>query len=245
MNKPKIIIVAGPNGAGKTTFALEFLPQEAGCPLFINADLIAAGLSPFAPERAAIQAARLMLEAIAQHVTRRENFAIEATLSGMGYAKQIPQWRQAGYCVELFFLSLPSADTAVQRVAARVRHGGHDIPETTIRRRFETGRHLFATVYQPLVDRWVLYDNAGDRPVLVDWRDTAMTSQNDVEEPQPTYGELPPNADADLKGSLAALRRAAQSARKLAQQTGTDLVVVRDGQIIRIDPQNQPLSKRE
>ena len=169
MTAPKIIIIAGPNGAGKTTFAREFLPQEAGCPVFVNADLIAAGLSPFAPERAAIQAGRLTLETIAQHVARRESFAFETTLSGKAYARQIPQWRQLGYRVELFFLSLPSAETAIQRVAERVRQGGHDIPEATIRRRFDAGKRLFAEVYQPLVDQWALYDNAGDEPLLMDW----------------------------------------------------------------------------
>lgn len=171
MTQPKIIIISGPNGAGKTTFAREFLPQEAGCPVFVNADLIAAGLSPFAPERAAIQAGRLTLEAIAQHVTRRESFAFETTLSGKAYARQIPQWRQLGYHVELFFLSLTSADMAVQRVAERVRQGGHDIPEATIRRRFEAGTRLFFDVYRPLVDQWVLYDNSGDEPLLMDWSD--------------------------------------------------------------------------
>ena len=169
MTPPKIIIIAGPNGAGKTTFAREFLPQEAGCPVFVNADLIAAGLSPFAPDRAAIQAGRLMLDAIAQHVTKRESFAFETTLSGLSYARQIPQWRQLGYRVELFFLSLPSADVAVQRVAVRVRQGGHDIPEATIRRRFEAGKRLFGERYQPLVDQWVFYDNSGDEPALIDW----------------------------------------------------------------------------
>ena len=169
MTQPRLIIIAGPNGAGKTTFALEFLPQEAGCPVFVNADLIAAGLSPFAPERAAIQAGRLMLDAIAQHVAKLESFAFETTLSGRAYARQIPQWRQLGYHVELFFLSLPSADVAVQRVAERVRQGGHDIPEATIRRRFDSGARLFSDVYQPLVDQWVLYDNSGDEPLLMDW----------------------------------------------------------------------------
>lgn len=169
MTQAKMIIIAGPNGAGKTTFAREFLPQEAGCPVFVNADLIAAGLSPFAPERAAIQAGRLMLESIAQHVSRRESFAFETTLSGRDYAQQITQWQALGYCVELFFLSLTSAEMAVQRVAERVRQGGHDIPEVTIRRRFDSGARLFRDVYQPLVDKWVLYDNSGDEPVMMDW----------------------------------------------------------------------------
>lgn len=171
MNAPRVIIIAGPNGAGKTTFAREFLPREAGCPVFVNADLIAAGLSPFAPERAALQAGRLTLEAIAQHVARRESFAFETTLSGRAYARQIPQWQALGFRVELFFLGLPSADMAVQRVAERVRQGGHHIPEATIRRRFDAGRRLLSQVYQPLVDQWVLFDNAGDEPALLDWSD--------------------------------------------------------------------------
>ena len=171
MIRPRVIIIAGPNGAGKTTFAREFLPKEAGCPIFVNADLIAAGLSPFEPERAAIQAGRLTLQAISQHVARSESFAFETTLSGRAYARQIPQWRALGYRVELFFLSLPSADMAVQRVAERVRQGGHNIPEATIRRRFEAGWRLLTEAYQPLVDQWVLFDNAGEEPALMDWSD--------------------------------------------------------------------------
>jgi predicted ABC-type ATPase len=244
MSGPKIIILAGPNGAGKTTFARAFLPQEAGCQVFVNADLIAAGLSPFAPERAAIQAGRLMLEAIAEHVQTGVSFAFETTLSGLGYARQIPQWRQAGFRVELYFLSLPSADQAVHRVASRVLQGGHDIPEATIRRRFESGVRLFATVYQSLVDQWFLYDNSGDVPVLIDRSGKPMTSPNTAKEPQRTYGEPPANgtadadaeAEANLRGSLAALHRAAHAARKLAQQTGTDLIVMRNGVITRVSP---------
>lgn len=237
--QPRIIIVAGPNGAGKTTFAREFLPHEAGCPVFVNADLIAAGLSPFAPDRAAIQAGRLMLDIIAKHVAKRESFAFETTLSGLGYARQIPRWRQMGYRVDLFFLSLPSADMAVQRVLERLRQGGHGIPEAVIRRRYEAGVRLFATVYQPLVNQWVLYDNAGDEPALVDWSGKAMIKPGDVNEPQPTYGELRANTDADIGGSLAAIRRAAQRARQLAEQTGTDLVVVRGGRVTRVSPQQK------
>src|SRR5687768_11916716 len=94
---PKIIIIAGPNGAGKTTFAQEYLPREADCPDFINADLIARGLSPFAPDKAAMQAGRIMLEEIAARVGRRENFAFETTLSGLSYSQHIPRWRKAGY----------------------------------------------------------------------------------------------------------------------------------------------------
>ena len=113
----------------------------------------------------------------------------------------------------------------MERVAQRVRHGGHDIPEATIRRRFEAGKRLFATVYQPLVDQWVLYDNAGDEPVVMDRSDKPMISPKDVKEPQPAYAEPPADIDAYINGSLAALRRAAQRARQVALQTGTDLII--------------------
>ena len=165
----KIIIIAGPNGAGKTTFARSFLPQEAQCPRFINADLIAAGLSPFAPETAAIKAGRLMLEEVAACVGRGESFAFETTLSGLGYLRHIDQWHAQGYRVDLYFLALPSAEAAVARVAERGSQGGHDIPEPVIRRRFVTGRRNFDQHYKTKVDTWALYDNAGTTPVLLEW----------------------------------------------------------------------------
>ena len=164
---PTIIIIAGPNGAGKTTFAREFLPREANCLTFINADLIARGLSPFRPEEAAVRAARLMLEMIADCVRRGESFAIETTLSGRTYARMIPEWKQAGYQVAMFFLQLPSEDLAVARVADRVAQGGHDIPESVIRRRFHAGIANFQALYKPLVNAWRLYDNSRERPVLI------------------------------------------------------------------------------
>ena len=165
----KIIIVAGPNGAGKTTFAGSFLPAEAELPRFINADLIASGLAPFAPETAAIKAARLMLEEIAVCAERGESFAFETTLSGLTYLRQITTWRAMGYRVKLFFLSLPDASAAVERVAARVRQGGHDIPESVIRRRFAAGFENFHAHYKHIVDSWILYDNTGTEPVMLEW----------------------------------------------------------------------------
>lgn len=169
MSGPKIVIIAGPNGAGKTTFARAFLPQEARCPRFINADLIAAGLSPFAPATAAVRAGRLMLQEIAACVTRGDNFAFETTLAGRAYLRHIEQWRHRGYHVSLYFLSLPTVEMATARVAERVRQGGHDIPATVIRRRFATGRRNFDAHYRAAVDVWAVYDNAGDRPVLIEW----------------------------------------------------------------------------
>ena len=165
----KILIIAGPNGAGKTTFARSFLTEEAQCPRFINADLIAAGLSPVAPEAMAVKAGRLMLEEIEDCVANGESFAFETTLSGVGYRQRIRPWRAAGYHVSLFFLCLPDAETAIARVATRVRQGGHDIPEDVIRRRFAAGLRNFDTIYKAEVDVWALYDNAGEEPSLLDW----------------------------------------------------------------------------
>src|ERR1041385_7183079 len=125
--KPRILIIAGPNGAGKTTFAREFLPHEAGLSDFINADLIAQGLSPFAPENAAIAAGKMMLRMIRDKVRRRQSFAFETTLSGLNYARHIPRWRKMGYHVKLIFLRLPSAKIALRRVQLRIHQGGHAI----------------------------------------------------------------------------------------------------------------------
>jgi predicted ABC-type ATPase len=164
----KIIIIAGPNGAGKTTFAKEFLPKEANCPTFVNADLIAAGLAPFEPEQVAFRAGRLMLEEIFNHAVRCVSFAFETTLSGRGYARHIPGWQTDGYIVKLFFLRLASPELAIARVRQRVREGGHNVPSPIIYRRFTAGLRNFENLYKHVVDEWALYDNSGSEPVLIE-----------------------------------------------------------------------------
>lgn len=163
----RIIILAGPNGAGKTTFAREYLLQEANCPHFVNVDLIAAGLSPFDPERVAIRAGRIMLSEIQRRTRKGESFAFETTLSGHVYARLIPRWRMDGYRVRLIFLSLSSPEIAIARVAARVKQGGHNVATAVVRRRFEAGLRNLQEIYKDLVDEWWWYDNSDKAPVLI------------------------------------------------------------------------------
>jgi len=165
---PRALIIAGPNGAGRTTFAREFLPAEGHCPTFINADLIAIGLSPFRPDAAAVEASRIMLEHVRQNVAKRSDFAVETTLAGRAYQRFIPEWQAAGYEVDLRFLQLPSADLAVERVQQRVAHGGHDVPENDIRRRFDRGLKNFQEIYRRIVDTWQLYDASQWPPIILE-----------------------------------------------------------------------------
>jgi predicted ABC-type ATPase len=162
----KIIIIAWP------TFARSFLPAEAQCPRFINADLIAAGLSPFAPEAAALKAGKLMLKEIDDAVAHSESFAFETTLAGLLYLRRIGRWRGLGYHVKLFFLQLPDPETAIARVVTRVRQGGHNIPEDVIRRRFDAGLLNLERSYKAAVDAWAVYDNSGETPTLLEWSET-------------------------------------------------------------------------
>lgn len=165
---PRCIIIAGPNGAGKTTFAREFLLREVGVIHFVNADLIAGGLSPLRPELAARQAGRLVLTELSRLVKARENFAFESTLSGRTYLQLLKRWKTAGYQIEIVFLSLPSVQLALQRIAARVHQGGHNVPRADVIRRFKRSWDNFQKLYRPLAGKWSVYDNSGNAPHLVE-----------------------------------------------------------------------------
>jgi len=161
---PNLFVIAGPNGAGKTTYARRFLPEEMQVREFVNADMIAAGLSPFAPASAAFEAGRIMLRRLRELAERRENFAFETTLSGRGYAPLLREMRAAGYYVRMDFLWIPDLDVTRERVRDRVAKGGHDIPDEVQQRRFHLGVRNLATLYRPHLSWWRLYDNTRPEP---------------------------------------------------------------------------------
>jgi predicted ABC-type ATPase len=165
---PRCIVIAGPNGAGKTTFAREFLPKDAGIVHFVNADLIASGISPLRPELAAIAAGRLLLRELDRLAAARASFAFESTLSGRAYVARLERWRSLGYRIEIIYLRLGSVRLALRRIAARVKQGGHSVPRADVVRRFDRSLDHFERIYRPLADRWSVYDNSGTRPRLLE-----------------------------------------------------------------------------
>ncbi|MDN5870798.1 MAG: zeta toxin family protein [Nitrococcus sp.] len=166
-SRPTCWIIAGPNGAGKTTFALSYLPEVAGCRRFINADSIAAGLSPLSPEQVQVAASRIYLSRTKQCVRERQDFGFETTLSGCAYFHLVSRLQSDGWRVELVYLALPSVEMPSLRVAERVAHGGHDIPQAAIERRFARSLRNFFCHFAPQVDRARCFLNNGYVPVPV------------------------------------------------------------------------------
>lgn len=158
--EPIVYVIAGPNGAGKTTFATEFLPGFANCLEFLNADLIAAGLAPFAPATQSLRAGRLLLDRIAELRERRSTFGFETTLSGKSYAKLLREMKSDGYRVVIYFLWLPTAEMAIDRVSIRVKRGGHHVPDEDVRRRHRTGLSNFFRLYSEIASDWCLVDGS-------------------------------------------------------------------------------------
>ncbi len=168
---PNVVVIAGPNGSGKSTTAPKLLRDTLKVEEFINADVIASGLSAFAPERAAFPAGRIMLRRMKELAELRENFALESTLSSRSLAPWLIKLRTNGYVVHLIFLWLVNANLAVKRVAERVKTGGHDIPEEIVRRRYTRSIGNFFNIYRPIADSWLMLDNSmQDSPKPVAWR---------------------------------------------------------------------------
>jgi predicted ABC-type ATPase len=178
---PPVYIVAGPNGVGKTTFAREFLPRYAECRNFINADLIAAGLAPFSPERVAFRAGRLVLEEIERVTEQGMDFGLETTLAGRSYSALIRSLKHRGYKILIYFLWVPTEDVTLSRVRERVLKGGHDVPEADVRRRFHRSIRNFLNYYRPLADSWIIFDNSSVPPLEIAFADQSGVRIIDVD----------------------------------------------------------------
>jgi predicted ABC-type ATPase len=165
--QPTIYVIAGCNGAGKTTFAKQFLPYEVKCLNFLNADLIAQGLSPLDTNAAALKAGRMLLSEFRLFVKQRKTFAFESTLSGITYVSLLKHAKREGFLIHAHYLWLPNPSLAIARVRERVKQGGHNVPATDIRRRFRRSLRHFVDDYAPLSDRWAVWDNQTSPPRLL------------------------------------------------------------------------------
>lgn len=174
-----VYVVAGPNGAGKTTFAREFLPNYAKCPNFVNADLIAQGLSPFQPRSAAIKAGKLVLKSIDEYAAAGVDFGFETTLSGRTHLALFRKLAAKGYKVHLFFLWVPAPGLSLMRIKNRVSDGGHDVPGEDVLRRFARSLNNFFGTYKNMVATWMLFDNSGMKPVLAARRNNGTETVED------------------------------------------------------------------
>lgn len=251
MAAPLIIALAGPNGAGKSTSGPALLNETLGVRQVVNADVIAQGLSGFAPESVAVTAGRIMLERLRHLAAAEETFAFETTLAGRAYAPWIRGLVRRGYRFHLVFLWLPTPELAIERVADRVRRGGHSIPEATIRRRHEAGLANFFHLYRPL-GWWHLYDGSGPRPRLIAAGRGLATTRVDDEGAWlrlssryrlPTLlGERADDAEVEDLLALTdriseALRRAVRQALLEHKREGLPIVIWRDGRVVWVPPQ--------
>lgn len=166
-DKPELLIIAGPNGAGKTTFANTYLPEFTKVREFVNADLIAKGISPFAPERALIEAGRILLDRVHHLINDRMTFALESTLSGRSYLDLLLKSKANGYTIAIYYIYLDSVELSMNRIAERVQRGGHDVPEDIVSRRYKRSLSNFINGYLQLADRWRLYDNSSTEYKLI------------------------------------------------------------------------------
>ena len=183
---PNLYLIGGCNGAGKTTASFAILPDMLGCKEFINADEIARGLSPFQPEKAAIDAGRIMVFRMEEMLKQKQDFAIETTLATKSYVKFIKKAQNEGYFVTLLYFWLNSPELAIRRVEDRVRSGGHNVPVEIIRRRYRAGARNLFTLYTPISDYWMVIDNSenpfkiiieGKKEMVIEEHDSIIYNQ--------------------------------------------------------------------
>jgi predicted ABC-type ATPase len=180
---PNLYIIAGCNGAGKTTASYTILPEMLNCKEFVNADSIAAGLSPFNPENVAIEAGRIMLTRIDALLQSKQDFAIETTLATRSYVSLIKKAREIGYKITLLYFWLSSPQEAKQRVTIRVRNGGHHIPDDVVERRYYNGLYNLHHLYMPVCDFWLIVNNEIGKPELVisgEFNQSKIIYNNDI-----------------------------------------------------------------
>ncbi|BAY30502.1 hypothetical protein NIES2107_23470 [Nostoc carneum NIES-2107] len=164
---PSLYIIGGANGSGKTTVAMNLLPNFLNCFEYVNADAIAAGLSPLNPDSMAIEAGRLMIMRLRTLSNSGSDFAFETTLAARTFVPFVNACKAKGYTINLIYFWLQSIELAIERVAARVASGGHSIPENVIRRRYQQGQKNLISLYLPLCDGWMIYDNSSSYPIFV------------------------------------------------------------------------------
>jgi predicted ABC-type ATPase len=242
---PQLYIIAGPNGAGKTTFAGLFLPLYTQSREFVNADNIARRLSPENPEKAAFRAGREMLERINLLTEQRADFSLETTLSGKSYVAFLRKLKTHGYEIHLYFLWLPDVQISINRVADRVRKGGHNVPEPIIRRRYTAGINNMFTIYRRLMDSWSLFDNSLELPYLIAREkdsklmmfDSELFNKCSTMATKPIDVTLQESFEMpDWMPALIALRLAKAQVVEEHHKTGHPLIIWRDGKVYRQPP---------
>jgi len=260
---PNVVILAGSNGAGKTSTAPTLLRDELRVAEFVNADVIARGLSGFSADAVAVEAGRIMLRRLEELATSGQDFAFETTLSGNAFLSAIDRWRLAGYTIRIVYLWLNSPDTAIDRVHARARQGGHNVPDEVIRRRYDRGLLNFAHRYRDAADRWQLYDNTDpqDRRVvargsagLVDVVDDKRWErfQNQVSQTprirEVLMADRPLAADdhierwfADPENLERAMRIVVARVIRRHRLLNEPLITSRDGKVVELDPHTVPM----
>lgn len=238
---PHLILIGGPNGAGKTTFAREYLANEGECRHFLNTDEIARGLSPLDASLAQRRAGRLLIEVVHRLIQKRESFALESTLSGKAQARWINRAAEAGFTIELHYLWLPSVEESLQRVRQRVLEGGHDVPETDLRRRFPRSVANFYRIYRPLADKWCLWDASAFPPICVERSHPSQLMEEEVQSLiNRDLTKLSPIPEDELPewllGAKRALERATEKELERKRKLGHQIVIWEDGQVKVVDP---------
>jgi predicted ABC-type ATPase len=245
---PRVVVLAGPNGAGKSSAAKELLP-DLEIDVFVNADVIAAGLSPANPQGAAISAGRIMLRELQGLIASGSDFAFETTLSGLSYQRLFVDLAAASYEISLYYIWLPGPEMSLERVRRRVELGGHDIPPSDILRRYARGVENFYRIYRPLASRWFVLNGrefGGDREVArgrgltvdevrdeVTWQTIQQQAGGTDMNPTPKRVRESAVSRDGLRESIAKADREVLLRHRAA---GVPLVLWRDGKVVHVDP---------